>query len=761
MPKQTLKIEGMHCASCAALITKKISALPNIKSVAVNYASDKANIDFDPSLVSVSDMNKEISKLGYKFIEEASKSPKKDLSLESDLSLKENATELDSDNLQEKNQFALPISLMVFALMMWDVLAKSFSFIPNLPIPMRVFDLILMLIASVFLFWVGRPYLVGLFRFMRFGSANMDTLVGIGTLTAYIYSLVITLVPSIATTYNLPSHSYFDATIVVIGFISFGKFLEARSKRKTGDAIAKLIGLQAKTALVIRDGKEMEIPSEEVIVGDHLIVKPGGMIAVDGEVTEGESYVDESMISGEPIPASKQQGDKVFAGTINTNSSFVFKATKIGAETMLAKIIKMVDEAQGSKAPIEALADKISSVFVPVVLGIAFTTLAIWLSVGSYYLGFSAAISFGILSFVSILVIACPCALGLATPTAVIVGVGKGALNGILIKDAATLETLHKVEVLVFDKTGTITVGKPSLSDIKNNSDLSDDDFISLLASLEAKSEHPIAHAVLNFAASKNIAQKNVEDFSVISGQGLRGKINGKEYFAGSLNFIKTLGLDFDVNNVEQFVVQGKTPVVLADKDSVLGFVMISDEIKDGAIEAVSSLRKIGVKTIMLTGDNKQAAEYIAKTVGLDEVFAELMPLDKLEKIKELQKENIFVAMAGDGINDAPALAQANVGIAMGSGTDVAIESAGITLLHGDISKVVQAIKLSKATMRTIKQNLFWAFIYNLIGIPLAAGLFYPLFGWLLSPVFAGLAMAFSSVSVVSNSLLLKRLKLR
>lgn len=754
MPKKTLKIEGMHCASCAAIINKKVSALPGVKSVDVSYAGEKAKIDFDESALSLSEINKEISQLGYNMLDESLNKIE-----EKKIQFQEKIDEL--ANLKEKTLFGLPLALLVFLLMMWDVLAKTFSAVPNLPIPMNVFDLILMLLASVFLFWIGRPYLLGLWRFLRFGAANMDTLVGIGTLTAYIYSLTITLIPSLVERFNLPSHNYFDATIVVIAFITFGKFLELRSKRKTGDAIAKLIGLQAKSAIVVRNGREIEVKSEEIIVGDKIIVKPGGMIAVDGEIVEGQSYVDESMISGEAIPESKKIGDKVFAGTINTSGSFIFKATKIGSETMLAKIIKMVDEAQGSKAPIEALADRISAVFVPIVLLIAFVSLAAWLILGSYYIGFSSAFSFGILSFVSVLVIACPCALGLATPTAIIVGVGKGALNGILIKDAATLENLYKCDVLVFDKTGTVTFGKPILSDIKNFSKFSDNEIISYLASLEKNSEHPIALAILNFAAEKNIALHKIDNFLSKEGLGLQGEINGKKYFVGSPNLIKKMNLKFDDSLLEDFVSTGKTPVLLADEKEVLSLVSVADEIKSGAFEAIKHLKAMGIKTVMLTGDNHKAAAYIASNLGIDEFAAELLPLDKLEKIKAFQKEAKIVAMAGDGINDAPALAQSNIGIAMGSGTDVAIESAGITLLHGDISKLAQAIKLSKATMRTIKQNLFWAFIYNIVGIPLAAGLFYPFFGWLLSPVFAGLAMAFSSVSVVSNSLFLKKLKLR
>jgi P-type Cu+ transporter len=550
--------------------------------------------------------------------------------------------------------------------------------------------------------------------------------------------------------------TYFDVAIVVIAFITFGKYLEARAKIKTGDAIEKLLTLQAKTALVIRDGREVEIPVEQVVHGELIIVKPAGKIPVDGVLSEGSSFVDEAMVSGEPVPVEKNVGDTVVAGTLNTTGSFTFKATKVGSETLLAHIIKMVEDAQGSKAPIQALADKISSVFVPVVLVIAFGSLGAWLLIGTSYFGFAQALSFGLVSFVGVLVIACPCALGLATPTAIIVGVGKGAKEGILIKDASTLEKLHKVTTVVVDKTGTITKGKPELVSIQNQSELNEAELISILASLESKSEHPIAGAIVSYAEAHTIALRPVEDFKAIKGQGVQGTIEGTEYFAGNTRLIEELALAFDAKKIAEETREGKTPIILATAQHVIGIVLVADAIKPEAKEAVVDLHKLGIQVVMLTGDNKQTADFIAKEVGIDEVVAEVMPEDKLIKIKELQANGRIVAMAGDGINDAPALAQADVGIAMATGTDVAIESAGITLLHGDISKLVKAIRLSKLTMRGIKQNLFFAFFYNIVGIPLASGLFYPVFGWLLSPVFAGLAMALSSVSVVGNSLRLK-----
>ena len=752
MTTQILKVKGMHCASCASIITKKLSAMPHVKSVSVNYGNEKAKIDYDDAHTSIDSMNDEISKLGYSFVSEnnQAKSGHDHALMKAD----------ELDELRNKTSFIIPVTITVFALMMWDILARTTAWMPNLPIPMALFNTISMVVATVALFWVGKPYLLGVTRFIRHRVANMDTLIGLGTLVAYTYSILITLLPSLGTLLRVPEYTYFDVTIVVIGFITLGKYLEARSKKKTGDAIEKLLNLQAKTALVIRNGKEVEVKIDEVVHGDRIIIKPGSKIPVDGLVLEGSSFVDESMVTGEPIAVEKKIGDSVVAGTINTSGSFIFEAKKVGKETLLSQIIKMVEDAQGSKAPIEALADKISGIFVPIVLIIAFVSLIIWLTIGSQFIGFSQSMSLGILSFVSILVIACPCALGLATPTAIIVGVGKGARNGILIKDAASLEHLHKVDTVVVDKTGTITIGKPTVVNIHNKSKLSDDDFIRIIATLESKSEHPIAHAVTQYAQSKNISLSNTSSFSIIQGKGLKGIVDGTEYFIGNAQLMGELKISFDRNQLEQYTSEGKTPVLISTEDNFLGFVMVADEVKKESKDAVASLHKLGIKVVMLTGDDEKAAKYIASQVGIDEVIAHVLPQDKMDKIKALQAQGKIVAMAGDGVNDAPALAQANVGIAMGTGTDVAIESAGITLLHGDISKLVKAIKLSKITMRGIKQHLFWAFIYNIIGIPLAAGLFYPIFGWLLNPIFAGFAMAMSSVSVVSNSLRIKAKKL-
>ena len=781
MDSKIYRVKGMHCASCATIIEKTFKKEAGVQSAEVNYGTETAKINFDQGKTNPELLSKKIEPLGYSLaLDHLSEKTydENDQTAESmGMSADEHATHLGlsqskkeklAEVLDMKNKVwsAIPIAVFAAMVMGWDILAQYGLAGEMSPVIDEFFHHLLPILATYVLFVVGRPYLLGFYRFLRYGKANMDTLIGIGTTVAFLYSFAVTAFEDILRSFINVDYQYYDVTIVVITFIALGKYLETRSKIKTGDAIEKLLGLQAKMALIVRDGKEVEISVNDVKHGDLIVIKPGAKIPVDGVITEGSSFVDESMVTGEPMPVQKKAGDGIVSGTINTSGSFIFKATKVGSETLLAQIIKMVENAQGSKAPIQALADKISSIFVPIVLVIAFLTLGAWLVVGSQYLGFSQALSFGLVSFVGILVIACPCALGLATPTAIIVGVGKGAKEGILIKDAATLEKLHEVNTVVVDKTGTITKGKPALVDIQNFSDLKDEELVSILASLEKKSEHPIAHAIVSYVEDpvrtqeKNISLADVSNFESLQGKGLKGTINGTEYFVGNTKIVSDLGISFDVTKLDTFTSQGKTPVILATKDKVLGFVMVADEIKVESIEAVKNLHALGIKVVMLTGDDEKAAKYIASLVGIDEVVANVLPQDKLEKIKELQSQDQVVAMAGDGVNDAPALAQADVGIAMGTGTDVAIESAGITLLGGDISKLVKAIRLSKITMRGIKQNLFWAFIYNIVGIPLATGIFYPVFGWLLNPVFAGFAMAMSSVSVVSNSLRIKVKKL-
>ncbi len=764
MDTRTYPVRGMHCASCASVIEKAFKKVPGVETVEVNFGTEKATVAFNPAVTNPHELSRHIEPLGYSL--DVSASAEGMGMSESEHAAHMGLNQSKSEKLAEVKGMranmlsALPLAAIAAFIMGWDIFAY-YGLAPEMGEMIKeFFHHLLPVMATYALFVVGKPYLMGLYRFLRYGKANMDTLIGIGTVAAFLYSFSVTafeeaLRPSINVEYQ-----YYDVTIVVITFIAFGKYLEARSKIKTGDAIEKLLTLQAKTALVIRGGKEIEVPIHDVQHGDAIIVKPGAKIPVDGVITAGSSFVDESMVTGEPMPVQKKTGDSVVSGTINTTGSFTFTATKVGPETLLAQIIKMVEEAEGSKAPIQALADKISAVFVPVVLGLALITLAAWLTIGSRYLGFSQAVSFGLTSFVGILVIACPCALGLATPTAIIVGVGKGAKEGILIKDAPTLEKLHKADTVIVDKTGTITKGKPTLTDIRNFSTLKDRELIAIIAALEKKSEHPIAHAIVEYAKEHAIVLSEASDFESLRGKGLKGCVEDIEYFAGNAELMNDMGLSFDRGALTELAAQGKTPVILATREAVQGFFMVADEVKPESKKAIHDLHSLGIRVVMLTGDDERTAKHIASQVGIDEVVAHVLPYDKREKIQSFQRSGRTVVMAGDGVNDAPALAQADVGIAMGTGTDVAIESAGITLLGGDISKLVKAIRLSKMTMRGIKQNLFWAFIYNIVGIPLAAGVFYPIFGWVLNPVFAGFAMAMSSVSVVSNSLRIKAKKL-
>jgi len=757
MHTQTYKVKGMHCASCSSIIEKTLKKVNGVQSVEANFGTETAKVSFDDAKTNLQALSKKIEPLGYSLVlnhsnhsgHAAPTAKQMGMSAEAhaahtgiDQSKQEKLAEV--ADMRIKVMAVMPLAVFSILLMTWEALAQIGVVSETSPTLYEFFHHLLPIFATATFFIAGKPYLLGFYRFLRYGKANMDSLIGIGTSAAFLYSFIVTAFEDPLRPFLNVEHTYYDVTIVVIAFITLGKYLEAKAKIKTGEAIEKLLNLQAKTAIVIKDGKEQELSINQVAHGDQIVVKPGGRIPVDGIISDGSSFVDESMVTGEPMPVEKKAGNTVVAGTINTTSYFTFKATKVGSETLLAHIINMVEEAQGSRAPIQKLADKVSAVFVPIVIVLAFLSLSTWLVIGTGVFGFPQALSYALVSFVSILVIACPCALGLATPTAIIVGVGKGAQEGILIKDAATLEKLHKVTTVVIDKTGTITKGKPEVTKV------SDENMMQVFASLESKSEHPIAHAIVEYAKKKNITLLTVSNFEIIKGKGLKGVIDGKEYFAGNTKLMADIGLTFD----------GGPQLVLATKERVLGTVMVADAIKPEAIEAIKNLHALGIKTVMLTGDHQNTALAIAKEVGIDDVVADVLPDKKLAKIKELQNQGRIVAMAGDGINDAPALAQADVGIAMGTGTDVAIETAGITLLHGDISKLVKAIRLSKLTMRGIKQNLFWAFIYNIVGIPLAGGAFFPLFGWLLNPIFAGLAMAFSSVSVVGNSLRLKAKKI-
>jgi len=752
--KKIFRVQGMHCASCAILVEKELRRTKGVLKAEVNYGSETASLELAEGENYDSAMHA-VEKIGYSL----APGPSEDHSMHLNPNLPPNQKLTELKDLKNKTLAILPLVGISIAIMTWEI----FGNMGKLPIPsetwMEFFHHLLPIMATYSLFVPGWIYLLGLWRFLKTGRANMDTLIGLGTSVAFIFSFIVSAFENDLKNY-LGDYTYYDITIVVIGFITLGKYLEARAKFKTSDAIQKLLNMQAKTATVLRDQKEIEIGVEQVVIGDIILVKPGGRIPVDGIVSSGSSFVDESMITGEPLPSEKREGDQVSAGTLNTSGAFYFRASKVGADTLLAHIIKMVEGAQGSKAPIQALADKISGFFVPTVLILSFLTLGIWIIVGSSYLGFSTALSYGLLSFVGILVIACPCALGLATPTAIMVGIGKGAKEGILVKDAATLEKLQEVDTIVMDKTGTLTNGRPELVYFQETTGESPDRLLAILAGLEKKSEHPIARAILEKAEAKNLDLPDFENFEALQGLGVKGTLHGEEYFAGSLKLGESLGLQNALAKLSPNLQAGQTPIILATKDHLLAVASVADSIKPETVETIKQLHKLGIRLVMLTGDRLEAARHIANQIGIDEVIAEVLPQNKLEKIKSLQQEGRIVAMVGDGINDAPALAQADVGIAMSTGTDVAIESAGLTILHGDLSKLVKAIRLSKLTMRGIRQNLFWAFIYNIIGIPIAGGALFPLTGWLLSPIFAGLAMAMSSVSVVSNSLRLKTKKI-
>jgi Cu2+-exporting ATPase/Cu+-exporting ATPase len=750
--KITLKVKGMHCASCANVIAKSLSKVKGVSEAASFYATEEAVISYDESKTDLKVMNQKLKPLGYELLEE-----EKIHAENHDQNHGQNHDHdamLDLQKEKEQVEFALPIALFVFVSMMWELASKSFKFIPVLPFPESFWMSVQFILASIIFFVLGSGFIRALVTFVRFGKANMDTLVGLGTGAAYLYSVFGFFFPSLFSRFGLTNALYFDVTIIVISFVKFGKYLEARSKMRTGEALASLVKLQVKTALVKQGNDFVELAIDQVKVGDLIKIKPGSSIPVDGLVTDGESNIDEAMITGESLPLRKIKGDVVVAGTLNIDGVLFIKAQKIGSETMLAKIVEMVKNAQNSKAPIERLADKVSSIFVPTVLIIALLTLLAWVFLPGINLPFSQSLAFGISCMIAVLVIACPCALGLATPTAMIVGVGGAAKKGILIKNAESLEQLHRVTTVVFDKTGTLTTGKPSLERIVSFSDKTEEEVLALAAALENHSEHPLAVAVVNKAKAQNISLAKVEKFHNLAGEGVSGEIKNKTYWLVSEKFALA---KHTMPKEKEFIANpGESLLYLLDEKNILAVITVADQLKETTQEAINKLKKLNIKLVMLSGDRQKTAEYFAKTLGIDEAIGEVKPEQKLAKIKELKAKNEIVAMVGDGVNDAPALAAANVGIAMSTGTEVAMSTAQATILRGDLLKVETAIELSKSVMKVVRQNLFWAFAYNVIGIPLAAGAFYPFFGVLLNPAFAGMAMAFSSVSVVLNSLRLR-----
>lgn len=762
MHKEQLRVHGMTCASCSAIIERTLKKLDGIHTVQVNVATELATVEYDSTKVSVEMMNEAVKSHGYHLAVMESAQPTAD---EHDEHSEHNKPGLRSEReaelkeLQPKALGSFGVAVVVFGLMILEIIFRWVGV--EWFIPMRWWQTIQFFLATPILFWAGNRFFAGVWRFVRHGRADMNSLIGIGTIVAYVYSTLILILPDVRAQIGLPEDAYFDATIVVIGFVLFGKYLEIRSKIKTGEAIEALMKLQATVAHVKRNGEVIDIPVAEVQVGDECIVKVGEKIPVDGKVMEGISHIDESMVTGESLPVKRVVGDTVIGSTINKEGAITITATAVGNETVLAQIITMVQNAQGSKAPIQRFADLISAYFVPIVIGIAVLAVIVWLISGAMFSSVVAVVPLAISAFVGVLVIACPCALGLATPTAIIVSTGTAARNGILIKNAESLERSHKIDAIIFDKTGTLTQGQPSVTDIvrADTLNLSEAEVLQAVASIEQYSSHPLAAAILNTARQKSCPIEDVPNTKEIAGAGVRGDIAGTTWWIGTKTFLQNNDVVIDSTLVERAEIlspEGKTVVYVARDSTHAAIIALADTIKPETIEGVKTLLDANISVVMMTGDNKATAAAIAKQVGITEVFAEVQPEDKAGKVADLQKQGKKVAMVGDGINDAPALAQADVGIAMSTGTDVAIESADITLLHGDIRKVAEALQLSRRTIRIIKQNLFWAFFYNVIGIPLAAGVLYPSFELLLSPAFAGLAMAFSSVSVLTNSLRLR-----
>ncbi len=740
----TIPVRGMSCASCMAKIERELANLPGVLAASVNFAAEHATVEYIPGQIGLEDLRRTIHELGYEAgeIAEAAVSAK-------DLSERDTQShQALLRRLRWKIAAGAVLSVPVF-------LGSYPGLFPWVPAILQNF-VVLWILTTPIQFWAGWQFYRGTWAALRRRSSDMNTLIAVGTSAAYLYSVALILFPGFFEAEGVAREVYFDTSTIIITLILLGRYLEAIARGRTSEAIKKLIGLQPRTARVIKNGTEADIPIGAVVPGDLVVVRPGEKVPVDGVIRSGGSSLDESMVTGESMPVDKRVGDEVIGATLNTTGSFTFEATKVGKDTVLAQIIRLVEAAQGSKAPIQRLVDRVTGHFVPAVIAIAALTGLIW-----YLLGPAPALTYALLNFVAVLIIACPCALGLATPTSIMVGTGKGAEHGILIRSGQALETAHKLRALVFDKTGTLTAGKPALTDVVANGALPAADLLRLAASAERPSEHPLGGAIVDGARQRGLALAESESFHAVPGHGVVARMEGRAVLVGNRRLMEDRGVDgrLPVEEAARLSAAGKTPIYVALDGQAAGLVAVADTVKPNSAAAVRALHRLGLEVIMITGDNRRTAEAIAREVGIDRVLAEVLPGDKAKEVKRLQDEGKLVGMVGDGINDAPALAQADIGLALGTGTDVAMEAADITLMSGDLSGVVTAIALSRATMRNIKQNLFWAYAYNTALIPVAAGALFPLFGWLLNPILAAAAMATSSVSVVSNALRLRRFR--
>lgn len=744
MENTTLKLRGMSCASCASNIEEAIRSVPGVETCHVNFGAEQASVTYNPSQTDVAAIQDAVDAAGYSA-----------LPVQDDVLAPEDDAE--RQTRQSENQ-DLTRKVWVSGIISAVIVIGSLPAMTGLPIPLIPMWLhhpwLQLVLTTPVLFWAGRSFYINAWKALKRHTATMDTLVAIGTGAAYLYSLFPTFSPQGFISQGLKPDVYFEAASVIIALLLLGRLLENRAKGQTSEAIRSLMGLQAKTARVIRNGREVDIPIAEVVLEDVILVRPGEKIPVDGEIIDGSSTIDEAMVTGESVPVKKQPGDEVIGATINKTGSFKFRATRVGKDTFLAQIVKLVQQAQGSKAPIQRLADRVTGWFVPVVIAIAIATFIIWYNI-------MGNVTMALITTVGVLIIACPCALGLATPTSIMVGTGKGAENGILIKGADSLELAHKLQTIVLDKTGTITQGKPTVTDfvtVNGTANSNELKLLRLAASVERNSEHPLAEAVVQYAQSQGVELTYSQEFEAIAGSGVQGYVSNQWVQIGTNRWMNELAIDTSSlqQQWDRLEYLGKTVIWIAVNGKVEGIMGIADAVKPSSVVAIRALQRMGLSVVMLTGDNRRTAEVIAREVGINRVFAEVRPDQKAATVEKLQSEGKIVAMVGDGINDAPALAQADVGMAIGTGTDVAIAASDITLISGDLQGIVTAIQLSRATIRNIKQNLFFAFIYNVAGIPIAAGILFPFFGWLLNPIIAGAAMAFSSVSVVTNALRLR-----